>query len=43
MEMIDLSFFDSFLGSILILLNPILAVIEAILNLFNSVSAEGLF
>lgn len=39
--MIDTSFFDSLFGSILILLNPILAVIEAILNLFNA--SEGLF
>jgi len=33
----DGSFFDSILGSILILLNPILAVIEAFLNLFTEV------
>ncbi len=40
---VDGSFFDSVLGSLLILLNPILAVIEAVLNLFSAVSAEGLF
>lgn len=38
-----MNFFDSILGSILILLNPFLAVIEAIFNLFTAVSAEGLF
>lgn len=38
----DTSFFDSILGSLLILLNPILAVIEAIINLFNAIGAEGL-
>lgn len=41
--MIDTGFFDSLLGSLLILLNPILAVIEAIINFFNAASAEGLF
>lgn len=38
-----MSFFDSFLGSLLILFNPILAVWEAILNLLNAISTEGLF
>lgn len=41
--MIDTSFFDSLLGSLLVLLNPFLAVIEAIINLFNQASSEGLF
>lgn len=36
------NFFDSILGSILILLNPILAVIEAVLNLFSAVGDQGL-
>lgn len=38
-----MSFFDSIFGSLLVLLNPILAVIEAIINLFSAVGAEGIF
>lgn len=36
------NFFDSILGSILILLNPFLAVIEAIVNLFSAAGDQGL-
>lgn len=41
--MIETSFFDSLLGSLLVLLNPILALIDAFINFFNAVDAEGLF